>query len=204
VNRPPALQSGISHNQSPLHFGQCGDPYLAPGLWTKNGDDLYRNYYTPLDKTCSAPPNFLSNVVEQSPLSFLQGRTVLLIGDSIEWNAYKLFCDLWPTNESNDTELVERLRLQFREDVISKTQLMDTRVCRVEKYDFELLFLWIVGMTDDEIWKHKGYSPSSIRARTALIEMTFRLYPRTPDIVLLGSGILDYKPSLTSRFMGSG
>jgi len=141
--------------------------------------------------------------VEQSPLSFLQGRTVLLIGDSIEWNAYKLFCDLWPTNESNDTELVERLRLQFSEDVISKTQLMDTRVCRVEKYNFELLFLWIVGMTDDEIWKHKGYSPASIRARTTLIEMTFRLYPRTPDIVLLGSGMLHYKRSLTSRFMGS-
>jgi len=192
VNRSPILKSSRAHptRSAALHFDDCGDPYQAPGIWTKHGADVYRNYYTPLDHNCSLPRNFLPDVVEQVPLSFLQGRTVLMIGDSVDGNAYNTFCGLWPMNESNDTTVLDRLRLQVTEEVLSKTSMLETRVCRVEKYDFELLFLWIVGMTDDEIWNHKGYQPATIRARTALIERTFKLYNRTPDIVLLASGKL--------------
>ena len=124
ANAPPVTKSSeIQLTQPSLHFGPCGDPYDVPGVWTRNGDDVTRNYYIPLDEACPAPPNFLQDVAEQAPLSFLQGRTVLFIGDSVDSNSYTTFCRLWPASESNDTTVLDRLRLlHLDEEVISKAR----------------------------------------------------------------------------------
>jgi hypothetical protein len=168
------------------------DPYLEPGFLTTNPYDIAGTFWTPYDETCPRAPSFLQDVRDRKPLPWLDGRTLLLIGDSIERNNVRYFCELVGSNDLRTTPM-RNLSATLREGntVAEPADITRPRVCRVEEYDFEIVSFFHYGMQDEDIWSDtRIFTPPALMEER--IGTVFDLFLESdrdfPDMVILASG----------------
>jgi hypothetical protein len=167
------------------------DPYLHPGtLSTRNGTgSSLIPFWHPLDPSLPRPPHLLQAIKERQPLTWLQNKTLLLIGDSVDRYLNQYFCEL----TSGDLRLADITDLdssiQF-EHLFAKSSPV---VCRLDYYDFEIISFFHYGLQNDseEFWSFKsGYTePGLMENRIPLLSSLFKNHDRQPDMIIMGSGI---------------
>jgi len=189
-----------------LHLDKeaCRDLYLAPGLWTSNGSSISDNYWTPLDANCQHPPNLLQDIIDHKYLPFLRGRTVLVVGDSVDRYALDFACQAVTSFEAPPTVLDD-----FSQPYPNNSDervLHMPRICRIHEYDLELIFFFHYGMHETEIWDAKPTftSPGIMDNRIPILKTLFDAYPRKPNLILLASGIQSHRLANQDRSMGFG
>jgi hypothetical protein len=213
-----SVNVGISHDKQHHHHqhpylhpttDNCGDPFLQPGYLTSNVEDITQNFWTPFNKECPKPPQFLLDVIDRKPLPWLQGKTLLMVGDSVDRNNLRFFCELANSSNTRVTTMTN-----FTEEYLGDTvlepwnhdprDLTRPRICRIDEYDFEIVMFFHYGLQDEEIWAEKEVytAPGVMEKRIPLLKTLFEDYGRHPDMVLLGSGI-SHRAHVDFRFMGS-
>lgn len=86
-------------SRMPFKLGSPCNPYTTFGSLTVDSSEADRNQFVPFDPTCRAP-SFLAKLRAEAPhhhssdFSWLQNKTVLLIGDSISREHVENFCTL--------------------------------------------------------------------------------------------------------------
>lgn len=166
------------------------DPYLRPGFLLKNGTDSLTHFWVPFDPTVSPPPHLLRSVIERKPLPWLNGKTLLLVGDSVDRYAVEHFCDL-VSGEFLRTDLTTLVSEINREGQLSHNT--NPVICRVQDYNFEVISFSHYGMYDeaDDYWSFKYFytGPGLMENRIPLLRSLFAEYKREPDIIILSSGL---------------
>jgi len=185
------------------------DPYLEPGYLTTNPHNITGTYWTPYNRSCPRAPSFLADVRDRRPLPWLEGRTLLLVGDSIERNNLRFFCDLVGSKDLRTTPM-RNLSATLREGhtVLEPADITRPNVCRVAEYDFEIVSFFHYGMQEDNIWSDTRIytAPAVMEERIGTVFDLFYEYERDwPDMVILASGrnTLLRPWQLTCRALGS-
>ena len=86
-------------SRMPFKLGSTCNPYTSFGSLTVDSSEAERNQFVPFDPSCRAP-SFLAKLRAEAPnhhssdFSWLQNKTVLLIGDSISREHVENFCTL--------------------------------------------------------------------------------------------------------------
>ena len=174
------------------------DPYLHSGtLATRDGPDSVIHFWDPFDPSLSRPPHLLQTVRERQPLSWLQNRTILVIGDSVDRYATQFFCEL--VNSQFWYSDMTDLDIEVQHDYWSPKS--NPTICRVDYYDFEIVSFFHFGLQNDseEFWSFKdGYTaPGLMENRIPLLQSLFKKHNRQPDMIIMGSGIYCYYLKLT-------
>ncbi len=187
------------HNQHPYlepNKNSCEDPFLEPGILTTNASDRAQNFWTPFNSDCPRAPHFLQDVIDRKPLPWLQGRTLLMVGDSVDRNNLRFFCELAGSENMRVTSMTNLSEVIMGDtDLepwnIDPGDLTRPRVCRIDEYDFEIIMFFHYGMQDEEIWTEKNvYTPPGlIEKRIPLLKGLMEDYGRKPDMIILASGI---------------
>lgn len=178
-------------SQFPIKELIVNDPYLQPGtLTTRNGtDDSVVPFWDPFDPFLPRPPPLLQIINERRPQPWLQNKTLLLIGDSVDRYFTQFFCELTDSDyrRANMTDLdppVERDDLSFKTSPV---------VCRNDYYDFEIISFSHYGLQNqsEEFWTFKkGYTkPGLIENRIPMIAPLLEKHNRQPDMIIMTSGI---------------
>ena len=169
------------------------DPFLEPGYLSVDRHNTAGNYWTPFDRKCQRSPHFLQYVLNREPLPWLQGNTLLMVGDSVDRNNLQFFCELVNSTDVYTTPLRNLdAVLRAGNTIKEASDLTRPRICRVEKYDFEIISFFHYGMQEEEIWSDKkAYTPPGTLERRIRVVLKDLLsdHERDPDIVLLASGI---------------
>lgn len=172
------------------HRDEC-DPFLEPGYLTTNPYNTSENFWTPFDQDCPRPPHFLQDVIDRKPLPWLQGKTLLMVGDSVERNNLRFFCELVNSTNLRTTSL-RNLDMGIRpgNTINEPGDITRPRVCRIDEYDFEIISFFHYGLHTTEIWTDiQIYTPPEIwERRIWMLDELFWFHDRTPDMVLLASG----------------
>ena len=168
------------------------DPYLQPGYLTINPHDITGTYWTPHDPSCPRAPSFLADVRDRRPLPWLEGRTLLLVGDSIERNNLRFFCDLVGSTDLRTTPM-RNLSATLRQGhtILEPADITRPNVCRVPEYDFEIVSFFHYGMQEQNIWNDTRIytAPAIMEERVGTVFDLFFEYERDwPDMVILASG----------------
>jgi len=204
AHSPPPVQAPRSQHPY-LHPSphKCDDPYLEAGYLTSNVSNTSENYWTPFNPECPRGPHFIQGVIDRKPLPWLQGKTLLMVGDSVDRNNLRFFCELAGSTNMRVTSmsnLSEALLGDTDLDPgnIDPGDLTRPRVCRVDEYDFEIIMFFHYGMQEEEIWTAKNvYTPPGImEQRVPLVKGLLADYGRRPDMIILGSGTR-FTPDLT-------
>lgn len=142
----------------------------------------------------------MADVLERKPLPWLQGRTVLLVGDSIDRFNLENFCRLVNSSDVRMTmnhDLSDTMPPEPSEANFSKT-----RICRVEEYDFEIINYFFWGMDVDE--RDEGFTPEGpLVSYFEAVEKMFKNSNRWPDLISLSSGIPEKSGLAEFRTLGS-
>jgi hypothetical protein len=206
ANQKPYLLQNITASLQPkaassaLNLNDACDPYLQPGTLNLNMADIHDVYWTSFNPQCRRAPHFMADVLERKPLPWLQGRTVLLVGDSVDRSNLVNFCQLVNSSDVRMTmnhDLSDTIAPERSEANFSKT-----RICRVEEYDFEIInyFFWGMDVNDrDEDFTPEGPLVSYFEA----VEKMFKNSTRRPDIISLSSGIPEKSGLAEFRALGS-
>lgn len=176
---------------------KCIDPYLEPGYLSFSTQSTNRNYWTPFNAECPPAPRYIQDVLDRRSLSWLQHKTVLIIGDSVDRNNVNFFCSL-----ANSTNVRVTSMTNFNETVMGDTDLDPTnrdpgdlskpRICRIDEYDFEIINFFHFGLFETELWEEKRvYTPPGVmEQRIPMLKKLMEDYGREPDMILLASGSL--------------
>jgi len=123
-------------------------------------------------------------VIERKDLPWLQGKTLLLEGDSVDRNNADYFCE-FASAMVHDIPIDNLLVTTSNgSHYIAPTQYM--KICRVDEYDFELIIFSHFGLEEADIW---GYEkPTLVDERISLLKPMFESHGRKPDMILLSSG----------------
>jgi hypothetical protein len=132
---------------------QCQDPYLEAGYLTTNASEQSENFWTPFNSECPRAPHFLQDVIDRKPLPWLQGRTLLMVGDSVDRNNLRFFCELAGSDNMRVASMTNLSEVSLGDtDLepwnIDPGDLTRPRICRVDEYDFEIIMffsLWDAG-----------------------------------------------------------
>jgi len=181
------------------------DPYLKPGYLTTNPRNIAANFWTPFDRKCPRAPHFLQDVIDRKPLPWLQGKTLLMIGDSIERNNLRYFCELVNSTNLRTTHLRNLDQgIRLGNTINEHSDLTRPRICRIEEYNFEIISYFNYGMQDEEIWTDlQIYTPPGLfERRIWMMDDLVWNHEREPDIILLASGNVVSPTSPDCRFMG--
>lgn len=169
------------------------DPYLEYGYPTLNnqGEDLIAtNYWTSYNPDCRTAPRFMRDVVDRKPLPWLQNKTCLLLGDSVDRFNLDHFCVLAGDHETGWLDPT----FQIEEDGhMVETDKPAIRFCFIKEYNFMLVeFLTYIQMEDDWVWP---WTMSGRFRRPRMIEQQVPHYKqimdslgRSPDLVVTGGG----------------
>ena len=185
------------HGGTDIKPPQPCDPFLEPGYLSVDRYHTKGNFWTPFDRKCPRSPHFLQDVVDRKPLSWLEGRTVLLVGDAVERNNLEFFCELVNSTDIRTAPLrnIDSV-LRPGNAIKEASDLTRPKICRVEEYDFEIISFFHYGMHDEDIWKDKQvYTPPGLLEKRIPIvwDLLYDHY-RDPDVVLLASGSADSGP----------
>jgi len=126
-------------------------------------------------------------------MPWLQGKTVVLIGDSVDRNNVRFFCE-W-ANASEHLRITSSTDLREDDvDAINDPEGPKThpkpRVCRIEEYDFELINFFHYGIEEGDLWRehHTYLPPGPIEERMKIFQSLLENYGRSPDLLLINSG----------------
>ena len=193
---PPPKHNYPQHPYLESNRHKCDDPFLEPGILTANASDKDQNFWTPLNSDCPRAPHFLQDVIDRKPLPWLQGRTLLMVGDSVDRNNLRFFCELAGSENMRVTSMTNLTEVTLGDtDLepwnIDPGDLTRPRVCRIDEYDFEIIMFFHYGMQDEEIWTEKNvYTPPGlIEKRIPMLKGLLEDYGRKPDMIILASGI---------------
>ncbi|KAK4700443.1 hypothetical protein P7C70_g5803, partial [Phenoliferia sp. Uapishka_3] len=221
---------GSAMNQtilSRMPFGPASNcnPYTSPGALTTDPSEADRNQFIPFDTNCRAP-SFLAKLRAEAPLhassdfSWLQNKTVLLIGDSISREHVENFCTLMGL----ESEIVRKshkyspqptavrpagkaghaiekpARLSSRGFRVVRDASLP-RICYVPKYDFLLASVFHFGLDQEDYWRGSRMpqysSPGMFEHRLSdtiqplIANMRADGRPNAPDYVEVSSGTWD-------------
>ncbi len=180
-----------TRNKSNILHAQGCDPFLEPGYLSVDHFNTKGNFWTPFGPHCTRSPQFLQDVLDRKPLPWLQGRTVLLVGDAVERNNLQFFCELVNSTDIMTTPLRNLDSVLRTGNTIKEPgDLTRPNICRVEEYDFEIISFFHYGMHDKDIWTDKKiYTPPGLlEKRIRILSELLYDHDREPDIVLLASG----------------
>ena len=186
--RASRFLAGSQHTTLPT--SGC-DPFQEPGYLTTNQHDLTENFWTPFNQNCPRAPHFLRDVIDRKPLPWLQGKTLLMIGDSIERNNLRFFCELVNSTNLRTTHLRNLDEGIQRGNVIKEPcDLTRPRVCRIDEYEFEIISYFHYGLQEEDIWEDiQIYTPPGLfDRRVPILEDMFWYHERVPDLIILASG----------------
>ena len=198
--------AGSQHAKHPLSDPDECDPFLEPGYLTTNQRNIAENFWTPFDQNCPRAPHFLQDVIDRKPLPWLQGKTLLMIGDSIERNNLRFFCELVNSTNLRTTHLRNLDEAVRPGTVINEPgDLTRPRVCRIDEYNFEVISYFHYGLQEEEIWSDINiYTPPGLfERRIWMLEELFWFHERTPDLIVLASGTERHVSQAHNRYMGS-
>ena len=174
-----------------LYMHDC-DPFLEPGHLSVDHFNTKGNFWTPYSRLCPRSPHFLQDVLDRKPLPWLQGRTVLLVGDAVERNNLQFFCELVNSTDVMTAPLrnIDSV-LRAGNTIKEASDITRPKICRVDEYDLEIISFFHYGMQDKDIWNDKEiYTPPGLlEQRIPILFDLFYDHDRDPDIVLLASGI---------------
>jgi hypothetical protein len=193
----PLDKSSLAGHQLYLYptGDKCRDPFLEPGYLSFNSELPSGNFWTPFNTDCPPAPRYLQDVLDRRSLSWLQHKTVLMIGDSVDRNNLNFFCSLVNSSSVRVTSMTN-----FNETVIGDTDtdptnkdpgdLTKPRICRVEEYDFEIINFFHFGLHEYEMWTEKKVytAPGVYKERIPMLKKLMADYGRQPDMILLASG----------------
>jgi hypothetical protein len=183
ANKPPTKE------HVPVCRNSSDDPYLLPGYLLTNENDTASPSWEPFDVAFPPPPQFLKNLMDHKSFPWLHGKTLLLIGDSVDRNNAAYLCDFL----NGTTRVTSLTNLNEDFPASERTAGSHPTVCRLEAHDFEIITFFHYGMHDqgEEIWTYKSsYTPPGLfQTRIPLLETLFATYHRQPNLITLTSGI---------------
>ncbi|KAM0748021.1 hypothetical protein T439DRAFT_88922 [Meredithblackwellia eburnea MCA 4105] len=91
-SRSGTIASSSTPSHSQFFSTGCSDPYLEPGYLVRNLTSHEGNRWVPFNPSCTAP-SLLSRVKNGDDLPWLHGRTVVLVGASVERRMLVYLCD---------------------------------------------------------------------------------------------------------------
>jgi hypothetical protein len=198
------------HHQNPyLNLGDSNcDPYLQPGVLITNKLDRDKNFWRSFNPECPRAPHFLPDVLQRKPLPWLQNKTLLLIGDSVDGNNLEFFCEL--LNSSNHMTLMHEIKYSNitvttpTESYTAPAQGMV--ICRIHEYNFEIVHFWQCGLVGEDLFEDKCFMPRLFPERLPMLVQLFQYYGRKPDMISLGAGIITsvHENSAKLRSLGLG
>lgn len=197
--RPLPVDLANSYNQVRIKPSIINDPYLHPGtLTTRNGtNNAVVPFWDPFDPSLPRPPPLLQIINERQPQPWLQNKTLLLIGDSVDRYVTQYFCEL----TDSDYRRLSMTDLDFTNEPDDLRVKTSPVVCRFDYYDFEIISFSHYGLQNDseEFWEFRpGYTkPGLIENRVPLLAPLLQKHNRQPDMIIMGSGIFDIYPKLT-------
>ncbi|GAA5907061.1 hypothetical protein JCM5296_006580 [Sporobolomyces johnsonii] len=205
------------------------DPYSSFGTLQVDSNDADKNRWLPFDPTCQ-PPNFLSKLrdvalhpasrVDPAEFSWLNNKTVLLIGDSISREHVENFCQLlgeesevvrpshrWaagpapmraPVKAQHVLERPKRLNQRGFRVVRDASR---PRVCYIPQFDFLLVSVFHFGLDQEDYWRDSRMpqysSPGMFEHRLTdqiqplISHIRADGRPTAPDYVEIASGTWD-------------
>lgn len=173
----------------------CGDPFLQPGILTSNAWDRSQNFWKPFNRECPPYRQYLQDVIDRDPLPFLHNKTLLMIGDSVDRNNLRFFCELVGSWDTRVTTMANLSEVFVGDTALhpwntDPKDLTRPRICRVEEYDFEIINFFHYGLQDEETWTEKEVytAPGVLEQRIPLLKQLFEDYGRSPDMIILASG----------------
>jgi len=128
------------------------------------------------------------NVIERKALPWLQGKTLLLVGDSMDRNNLHFFCEMVSgrlITRASDNLVVTASNGSHYIAPTFETQLL---ICRVEEYDFEMVTYPHFGLEEADVWVGAQERPRQLEERIPFLKTIFESYERKPDMILLASG----------------
>jgi hypothetical protein len=134
----------------------------------------------------------LRDLIERKALPWLQGKTLLLVGDSVDRNNMDFFCKMV------SGELIARafdnlvVTTSNGSHYIAPTEEAQLLICRVEEYDYEIVTFSHWGLEEADVWVRVKERPRQLEERIPFLKTIFESYERKPDMILLASG---YSPS---------
>lgn len=180
------------HPQSPYLDNSSCDPYLQPGALTFNKLDTTQNFWTSFNPECPRAPHFMQDVLERKDLPWLQKKTVLMIGDSIDRNSVAYFCE--SVNSSDHKSFMHEIRatnLSWKTPTESRiAPPQGLTICRLDDYDFEIAMFWQCGLADEDIFVDKCMEPRMYPQRIPMLIQLFEERGRKPDMLMVGSGTI--------------
>ena len=181
------------HQNSYLGLGDSNcDPYLQPGVLITSKNDTDKNFWRSFNPECPRAPHFLPDVLQRKPLPWLQNKTVLLIGDSVEVNGLHHFCEL--LNSSDHMTLIHEINYSNITVTTPTKSFMapaqGIAICRLHEYNFEIAHWWQCGLVAEDVFEDKCFTPRLFQERLPMLEQIFQYYGRKPDMIGLGAGII--------------
>lgn len=156
------------------------EPYSSFGTLEVDDSDPDANRWMPFDPTCQ-PPKLMSALREEqtkTDLSFLRGKTALVIGDTVSREHVENFCRLVGeepeiVRPSHKYSIFDSLRARSTERPTSKARLnyrdladrskvkanrdaSSPRICHVRKYDFMIVSVLHYGLDQEDFWSDAG------------------------------------------------
>jgi len=181
-----------NHSNPYLNFSKSDcDPYLQPGFLTNDVPDIDRIFWNSFNPNCSRAPHFLRDVIERKALPWLQGKTLLLVGDSVERNNLQFFCEM--VSGSLIARAFDNLVVTTSNGshYIAPTEETRLLICRVEEYDFEIVTYPHWGLQEADVFAQGRERPRQLEERIPFVKTIFESYERKPDMLLLASGLWD-------------
>jgi hypothetical protein len=157
-----------------------------------NVTDHNGTFWNPFTPSCQRAPHFLQDIIDRRPLPWLQGKTLLLVGDSVDRNNGRFFCE-WANSTNVRITSFTNLSASANEEGLEEHYrvLTQPRVCRIDDYDFEIITFFHYGVEESDIWNdHHTYIPPGILELRInnLLKPMFENYHRKPDMIILNSG----------------
>src|SRR5947207_2833659 len=164
------------------------DTYLQPGFITTHVSNMTQNYWTSYNPNCPRAPHFMQDVLERKPLPWLQGKTFLLVGDSVDRNAVNYFFEL--VNSSGQYERTwDNIIVTARDGSQYEAPTQHLRICRVDEYNFEMVMFFHYGLEDADVYAERSVDlPRLLDERIPLLKTLIEFYGRTPDMISITSG----------------
>lgn len=210
--------SGLLGGRGVQIFGTACNPYSVPGNLQIDYAEPSNNFWEPKQSKggkCIAPRYMQKlRAGDSEGMDWLTGRTVVLIGDSIERDHVTQFCNLLGyeseiakgthkyaiKEEAKGPDSSSNSKKDKHRKLAIKGMQESTlpRICHIPEYDFLLTSLYQFGLDDSDYWKtldqYHGPGgieerfPSQVQTYLDLLENDGR---GRPDLVEINSGMFD-------------
>jgi hypothetical protein len=167
------------------------DPYLEPGRVTLNPGKWTQSFWTSFNPKCPRAPQFMQDVIDRKQLPWLQGKTVLVLGDLVDHRILLYLCR-YLVYKNDGAMFTHWPKFPFNTTSTEEVDSIEMALCTIKEYD--VLLMWIKSyVTFDDDPLNRGWGGPSIPAtheeRIPLYKDVLGAFNKKPDMILLGGGI---------------